>query len=103
MLIHAQGGGCGIGLGFGWGFFAVAVGTPFKRMETLLGVPDRLLDRAQTQLREDRAAGRRPPFGRGLPGEPHTKDALIDRILRSILARRARTREGRGSGGAAAQ
>lgn len=94
-LLLVQGGGCGVGFGFGWGFFLVAIGTPFKRLQTLIGREDRMLDRAMDKLNEDREAGLIPPFSAGLPERLQTNDPFLDRVIRSILARRARMRDSR--------
>lgn len=68
------------------------MGTPFKRMEQITGHMDRVLDRASKQLREEREAGIRPPLGSGLPENLRTNDPLLDRIIRTIISRRARMR-----------
>lgn len=94
-LYLVQGGGCGVGFGFGWGVFLVAIGTPFKRTQTLTGSEDRMLNRAMEKLNEGREAGRIPPFSAGLPEGLRTDNPFLDRVVRSILARRARMRDSR--------
>lgn len=81
-----------MGVGFGWGLFLAGIGTPFKRMEKLLGRDEEVLRKARQRLDAEREAGTRPPFGAGARGEGGA-DPLLERLLRGILARRARTGE----------
>lgn len=62
-------------------------------MEKLLGRNARVLDEASRRLQEEREAGIRPPFKAGLPDEMRTSDPFLNRVIRSILARRAKMRE----------
>lgn len=68
------------------------MGTPFKRLEKLNGHLDRVLDRASKHLHDEEAAGRSPFCNKLLPDNVRTNDPLLDRIIRTIISRRARMR-----------
>lgn len=93
IVFIPQGGGCGAGFGFGWGFFLFSFGTPVKTMSDILGINDRILDRAHEKLLRERAEGIRKPFSGGLPDELRTNDPILDRVIRTIISRRAKARK----------
>lgn len=86
-----QGVGCGVGFGFGWGIFLLGLGAPVKRGEDLLGITDRMMHKKMEQIRRDRAAGIKP-YGH-LPEELSTSDPFLDRIIRTMLVRRAKRKQ----------
>lgn len=54
-----------------------------------------MLDREMKRLEEGREAGRIPPFNAGPSENAEGNDPLSDRLMRSMLSRRARMRKDR--------
>lgn len=76
----------------------MAIGTPFRRLESILGIDKRLLDRAHKQLWDGREKGTIPPFSAGtVPDEMRTNHPLLDRLIGKIMSRREKMRNFRES------